>query len=316
MAKVTSKNKPVTSPKDFFLHLLNMVTLYIAAVGFGNLLFVIINYYFPDPLSYSGGSFETIRWAISSIVIAFPVFIIASRYLNNEYKKDPAKKNLRIKNWLEYFTMFGTAVIILVTFMTVVYYFIGGEVTVRFILKTLTMLYIAGTILGYYFYIVRDNSKSNKSHIVKTLFWIVTVTMILAIAGGFITAGSPSKARDVKFDETRINDLQNIQNEVANFWQRKRALPQNFDELGRESYFAIPKDPVNGTAYEYQVKDTMTFELCATFALDKQRQPSNEYSAPMYGGPYQNIYNAEYKAGRSCFSYTINPDYYPPIVKG
>ena len=83
---------PKTSPKDFFLHLLNIVMLYIAAVGFGRILFVLINYYFPDPVSYYYQELDSLRWAISSLIVAFPVFYFGTRNLNKEYKKEPEKK--------------------------------------------------------------------------------------------------------------------------------------------------------------------------------------------------------------------------------
>jgi len=315
-------NHPKTSPKDFFLHLLNIVTLYISAVGFGRLLYLIINNKFFDPLQtyYSGSAdSDSMRWAIASMLIAFPIYLWSAWTLKKEYAVNPEKKNLRVKLWLEYFTMFGTAIVIIVDLMTLVYYLLGGEVTIRFGLKVITILYIAGAIFGYYFYMHREKRK-NESKVILGLLITNIIIMLSAIVGGFVVIGSPSTARDIKFDQERINALSNIQSEVINYWQRKRALPPTTDILATESYFTAPVDPITGAKYEYIIKDAMTFELCADFTLSRPKQMSNQGSlearpiAGMYTGPYQNLYNANYTAGRNCFPFTINPDFYPPTT--
>lgn len=313
-------NRPKTSPKDFFLHLLNIVTLYISAVGFGRLLYLIINNRFFDPLQtyYSGAAdSDSMRWAIASMIIAFPIYIWSAWVLKKEYATDPEKKNLRVKLWLEYFTMFGTAIVIITDLMTLVYYLLGGEVTIRFSLKVLTVLYIAGAIFGYYFYMHREERKNEKNVIMGLLIANIAI-MLIAIIGGFIVVGSPAKARDIKFDTERINSLSNIQSEVINYWQRKRSLPATTDVLASESYFTAPVDPITGAKFEYNIKDALTFELCADFTTGKPKQAGSQaypVSVPVMGsGPYQGLYNADYTAGRNCFPFTINPDFYPPTT--
>src|SRR3989338_2315364 len=74
-----------TTPKDFFLHLLSIVSLYIAAVSFGVLLFQYIDRFFPDLLvdayyTMQGGA-GAMRWALASLVIVFPVYVWISWYL-------------------------------------------------------------------------------------------------------------------------------------------------------------------------------------------------------------------------------------------
>src|SRR3972149_5972602 len=158
------KPKLKASPKDFFLHLLNIIMLYISAFAFGNILFTLINFHFPDKLEFFRQELnrESLRWAISSIIIAFPSYVLGARYLNNVYRKDPEKKGVRIKQWLEYFTVFGAAVIILITLMTIINRYLGGELTARFLLKTATVLYIAGTVFGYYYLLIKNNGLEAK----------------------------------------------------------------------------------------------------------------------------------------------------------
>jgi len=58
-----------------------------------------------------------------------------------------------VRRWLTYLTLFVAAVLLIGDFTTLVYYLLGGETTLHFVLKAATLGAIAGTIFGYY---VRD----------------------------------------------------------------------------------------------------------------------------------------------------------------
>ncbi|MEK7193574.1 MAG: DUF5671 domain-containing protein [Patescibacteria group bacterium] len=149
-----------TSPGDFFLHLLAIITLYASAISFGTLIFNYINYFIPDPLqegSYIRDAISSgIRWSIATLIIVFPAYIITSWYLNKSYAVTPYKRNLRIRRWLIYFTLFVTALIIIGDLVGLVYGLLGGlELTLRFILKVLTVLFITGSVFWYYLWDIR-----------------------------------------------------------------------------------------------------------------------------------------------------------------
>ena len=150
-----------TSPKDVFLHLLAIITLYVAAGGLVTLLFQYVNVFFPDPLVdgyYSiQSAYGAIRWAISTLIIVFPVYVLTSWFLNKGYVANPSKRNLRIRKWLIYFTLFVAAVVIIGDLVTLIYNLLGGELTIRFFLKILAVLTVAGSIFSYYFWDVRKH---------------------------------------------------------------------------------------------------------------------------------------------------------------
>lgn len=150
-----------TSPRDFFLHLLAIVTLYISAVSFATLIFQYINYFFPDPLQdnyYLRESLgRSIRWSIASLIVIFPVYIGTSWFLNKSYAITPYKRNLRIRRWLIYFTLFAAALIIIGDLVALIFNLLGGELTARFILKVLTVLFVAGSIFWYYLWDIRHH---------------------------------------------------------------------------------------------------------------------------------------------------------------
>lgn len=155
------ENKPKTSPKDFFLHILAMVALYVGAGSFVTLIFQYINVIFPDILEkgsyYARSAYNAIRWAISVLMVVFPAYILTSWYLEKSYARNPEKRNLKIRRWILYFTIFAAAIIILADFVALVYNFLGGELTVRFVLKSFTIFAVAGAVFGYYFYDIRKH---------------------------------------------------------------------------------------------------------------------------------------------------------------
>src|SRR3989344_2392032 len=142
-------------PRDVFLHLLAIVTLYASAISFLVLIFDYIDAFTPDPLVDQGyynlsGIYQSIRWSLASLIVVFPVYILSARFLNKTYLTDPSRSNLRIRKWLLYFTLFVAALIIIGDLVTLIYRFLGGELTIRFLLKMVTVLFVAGAVFGYY----------------------------------------------------------------------------------------------------------------------------------------------------------------------
>ena len=116
-------------PRDVFLHLLAIVTLYWSAVSFVTLLWQFVNYFFPDVLNryYNYIAFTgTIRFAVSSLIIVFPVFILVSWYLNKIYRREAIVRESKIRKWLIYFTLFIAALVIIGDLITVINFFLGG----------------------------------------------------------------------------------------------------------------------------------------------------------------------------------------------
>lgn len=301
--------KQKTSPKDFFLHLLVIITLYISAGSFIALLFQYINIAFPDVLEggfRARGAFQAIRWAIAALIVIFPTYVWASWFLNREYAKNPEKRDARIRKWLLYFTLFAAGLIIVGDLVAVIFNFLGGELTARFILKVLAMLFVAGSVFGYYFVDLRKNKRKELRYFAYTIIAIVAA----AVIASFFIIGSPAEERVRRFDERRISDLQSIQFSIVNFWQRKERLPSSLDELRDDiSGFRAPLDPETREPYEYRIARNLTFELCATFA--RVSDESRFFPEP----PPKRTLSVDWahKAGRTCFERTIDPEFYPPF---
>lgn len=150
-------------PRDVFLHLLAVLTLYASAVAFITLIFQYVNVLIPDPLEMQRGyilqsAYQTIRWSVASLVVIFPVYIFSAWYLNKSYAAIPEKRNLRIRKWLIYFTLFASALIIIGDLVALIFNLLGGELTTRFLLKVLTVFFVAGSVFYYHLWDLRRHS--------------------------------------------------------------------------------------------------------------------------------------------------------------
>src|SRR3989338_8187185 len=267
MENIETKIK--TTPKDFFVFIGSISALYASAVSLINLLFEIINASFPDPLNFSYDNFSSgMRWSIASLIIVFPIYIFLSWFINKDLTLNPLKKNMGIRKWLVYLTLFVAGVAIITDLILLINIFLGGEITARFAFKILAVLVVAGTVFTYYLYdLKRDvGQKSNK---IKLLAWAVSFAVLVSIVGGFFIMGSPFTLRMKMFDERRVNDFQNIQYQIVNFYQKKGVLPNSLDELKDPiAGFNIPVDPENTSSYGYEKNSDLNFKLCANFSLE------------------------------------------------
>lgn len=305
-----------TLPRDVFLYLLSVITLAVSATSFGTLIFQYINMTWVDAVDYYGlaGSQSAIRYSMASLIIVFPVFVWVSRFLRKDTERHEEKRDLKIRRWLLYFTIFVAALIIIGDLVAILFNFLNGELSTRFVLKALTVLFIAKSIFIHYFNELKEVNKQFSW--IRIFDWSVVAVVAISIIAGFWIAGSPAYQRMVRFDEERVNDLTYIQSEVVNYWQRKEALPTRLSDLSNDiSGFNPPKDPESGNEYEYRVTGNLSFELCATFGTSNEEYADrvDSVARPYYYGVDSHTWIHD--EGRVCFERTIDPDFYPTITK-
>ena len=145
---------PSGTTRDAFMYIIVLGTMVLCAYQFGALLFEIINRIVPDHMDARRfnypGSDAGIRWSISTLIVAFPVFVVMSWLVNRAARLDPTKRASRIRRRLTYVVLFVASAALIGDLTTLVYYFLGGEVTLRFFLKVLTVGAIAGAVFLHY----------------------------------------------------------------------------------------------------------------------------------------------------------------------
>lgn len=126
--------------------------LHIADFNPGSFAFQFIEKAFPDPDAPENAATarDVIRWAISFLMVTVPVFAYLFRLTRREIRQDPSNRASKIRRWLTYLTLFIAAGVLTGDVTGLIYNFLGGETTVRFVLKAFTIGAIAGAIFVYY----------------------------------------------------------------------------------------------------------------------------------------------------------------------
>ncbi len=156
--------KAYLSAREAFMYLVLFTTLYLTTFNLGRLIFQFANLAFPDPAALydsAASAREAIRFSVASIIIAFPIFLYLSVLIGRSIRRDPSKRSSKIRKWLTYMTLFVAAAVIIGDLTALVYNFLGGELSLRFALKVLTVAAIAGGIFGYYLWDLRQEEEES-----------------------------------------------------------------------------------------------------------------------------------------------------------
>lgn len=330
-----------------FLSLGVLISLITSVSSFLNLAFEILNKKFPDVLNatyqygYASSQFEAARTSLAMLIIMFPTFLVLAYFWKKKEKKGLGQYDEVMRKWLSYIVIFLSILIVVVDLIILVKYFVSGEITIRFILKVLIAIIGAKIILCYFVPEVW-NIKWKKFLKITATYFSMAIVLAL-IVWSFCVIGSPFKQRQLQLDDRRVQDLQNIQWQVINYWQQKEKLPAGINDLKDPlSGYSLPVDPEfeKGKNYEYALKDKkgLKFELCATFSLPMPKgwqEYQNYYgggimpmakedvavsdvaTSAIYPYPYPSGVNDswDHQVGRTCFVRTIDKDLYPPYPK-
>ena len=299
------------SPRDTFLQLWSMVSLYVSAGAFLALMFQYINYFFPDITNRYAFSDDAVRWSTALLIAIFPTHLYVMHRLYRDYIANSKKRVTKLRRWLMYFTLFAAAIMFIVDVAVLVFTFLNGGLSVPFLLKVAVVAVVA---IGVFWYYIRD-LKQTSAHLhrgTQAVLGMAVLAVALAVIGAFFVSGSPFETRYRKIDIQRVEHLQTVQFQIISYWQYKDRLPQNLDELRDDiSGFVPPTDPETGAAYEYEIREPRTFALCGTFSRETLAEGSA--TKPFVAEPYSMEEHWRHSAGRTCFERVIDPDRYPSL---
>lgn len=323
------------TPRFFFITLGLLIALITSVVSLLNVFFGVLDATFPDVLSssyiagYAPYAYDSLRGALSTLIIFFPIYLVLEHYWVKLSGQALSRWDTVLRKWSLYLILFLASITILIDLVVLVRYFVGGEITIRFVLKVLVTLIVAG--LAYFYYLRALQGKKEK-RVTRIVFTTVSVGIVVfAIVWGFVTIGGPASQRALKLDQRRLDDLRSIQSDVISFWQQTETLPKSLGELSAlYSGHRVPMDPEfeKGVLYEYRIvsEQELRFELCATFTapLPEGWVSTGYNSGGFFGRDVAMIEPAfvgqsaddwQHEAGRHCFERTINPVFTPPFKK-
>lgn len=277
--------------KYAFYYLLSLVALLFVSISVGMIAFGIIDKSIVDALTTSYYNNDSqLKFAISALLIAAPIFYITSNLINRGLKKGELDKESWIRRWLTYFILLVSSIVLLGVFISVILNFLNGELTSRSILKALAMFVISGVIFSYYFFENRRENVSEKSLTVKLFFFGSLVLVLAAFVSAWFFVESPTTARNRRLDQNLVNNISNIESSVNSYLSIKGQLPDNLEQLKNDANYSLREanliDPETKTPIEYKKISAKEFELCANFRTDNNKDET-AYSAKSHGAGHQ-----------------------------
>lgn len=295
----------VKGPKALFWFLTQFFALGVTAFSTGGLWFQFINKWFPTEIIYGQAmqpfSQNVLKMQIASLLVAVPVFVILSILIRRALSSGLLDVANKVRLWITYIILFATVAIAVGDLIRITFSLLNGDFTARFLLKAGVVLIIVCWTFVYYWLEIRSAKALVGSKFPRVAMICTLVVVIASFLGSFLIVESPMQARRNAFDNTRVNDLQQIKYATDDYFREYGKLPVSLDELKTARAYIKIVDSKSGQPYEYAVKGKDKFELCADF------ETSNKVVSP------DDVYKAEYmdflhEAGHVCFAREVSKD--------
>lgn len=291
------RSRPSESARDTFLWLLSFLALGIWVTALGTVLFQLINVWMPDTVTSGYYSFSrtVISWSMAAIAVSFPLYLVVMRALLRGADEATVVPAGGLRKWLTYFALFITAATVLGDLIGLVGVFLMGELSARFVMKSLVVLALSGGIFVYYlgslsFEKKRTAGMARQFH--QWFAWGSAVCVVVVFLAGMAVAGQPGEQRRIQADQRRLNDLQSIARGLHEWRNYQKpvstvrpatptdpnaasvvvdtepdvGLPETLSEASSHLDVDRLVDPESGQPYGYEKRGETTYALCADFA--------------------------------------------------
>lgn len=273
----TSNGVEKQNAKFAFFYLLSLVALVFTSVATGVAIFQIINKKVVDLLTLAPGGFEqeALKIAISAIIIAAPIYFVMMWLINKNILAGKLEKESGVRKWLTYFILLISAVVMIGWLIGTINSFLNGELSLKFILKSLTSILISAAIFSYYLYDIRRKDMGKNNNLIKAYFFGSITAVSIALAASFFFIDSPLTVRLQKYDQNIINKLNEISYAIDAYYGENGGLPADLSKLlkGGSTYFMTENnitDPSTNNIFGYKVSAKDMYELCASFKTDNR----------------------------------------------
>ncbi|MEI6528911.1 MAG: DUF5671 domain-containing protein [Candidatus Falkowbacteria bacterium] len=279
--------------KYAFYYLLSLVALIFTTVSVGMIAYSIIDKTVPDALnSYISNYDGQLKFAISALIIATPIFYIISSLIFKGLRKQELEKDSGVRRWLTYLIILVSSLIILGVFIGMINSLLSGELTSRFVLKAITIFVLAAGVFSFYFYDIKREDLVRKDIVVRLFFYISLALVIIAFIAAFFFVESPKTARARRLDQIVINNISGLESSVNTYYEKNKRLPESIDELKADKNIYLDlntlTDPDTKQPIIYQKFSEKDFQFCATFRLDSAQTNNDRMpvavSYPTYPG--------------------------------
>jgi hypothetical protein len=154
---VPAKRYSLTA-RDTVFYLSLFGALYLACWGVIMLAFDILDLVIRDPAAHDNTGYieSNIRYWMAWTIVFAPTYLALAFKAEQRVKGMVSAPMSGARQWLTYLTLFFAGLTALGDLVAVLYHFLGGMATSRFLLKVLVVAFVSGSVLTYYFRSIRQ----------------------------------------------------------------------------------------------------------------------------------------------------------------
>jgi energy-converting hydrogenase Eha subunit A len=144
---------PHLTARDTFIYLILFSTLGFVGFNLISLVHGILDLALPDStareweVDYAA---DSIRWSIAALVVSTPVYVWLTLGVQRRIRNDSGHRRSPARKWLTYMALFAAALVFLGDITYVIYSFLTGETTLRFLAKAAVVAGVSGAIFWFY----------------------------------------------------------------------------------------------------------------------------------------------------------------------
>jgi hypothetical protein len=254
--------------KEFALEIGILITLVPSVFSFVYVLFMAIDKKWADALTavnYYNPNEDDLAFPVSVLAVTYPLYLVFAWMKYKHLQNNPERQQVKAFDYGVYLTLFITGIFLIGSLIAIIYSFLLGELTTAFLLKVLVVVIISALLFGYsYFSIKRRNGtlKFWSTTLPYIATWGSLALVVLAIGYSISVIGSPTEMRKRRFDNLRLDNISQIQNQVLNYWQQENKLPESIAAMrdGMGYTTLTTTDPETKVPYTYTVAEQSTMQ--------------------------------------------------------
>lgn len=290
--------------KYTFLYLMSLLALVFSVIGVGNIIFQLINKHIVDVIHAYRAMYspEALKFALSSLLVAAPVYYFSAVNIYRSIVSGKLEKDSGIRKWLTYLIIFVCGVVSVGWLIAIVYSVLDGDLTLKFSLKTLTVVGLAG-LVGFYYYrdIKEEKFKKGGGMVVRNYFYGTISLVFVVIVSGVFFVESPSETRLRRIDNLTLEKFNKIDGAIGEYYRNNDQLPVNLEELAGEVIYLRGedvRDVLSDEVFRYETLGGEKYRICAKFNLSNNSKddPRGNYIAEVW----------PHESGDVCFTKQVN----------
>ncbi|EPX86820.1 DUF5671 domain-containing protein [Salipiger mucosus] len=253
--------RPVRSgaAREAVFYVLLFVTFGMVAGNVLSLAFEQIEAWLPDPGAPARYAPRGMRWSMAALIVFLPAFWALDRADARAGRTDPSRRHGSVRRWLSAVAMLIAVIILMGDALVLIYTFLDGQMTARFLVKSVVVAGLAGLVLAYF----RQTRVPGDGAARQPAGWAMAGLGLLVLALSFAVVGGPAQGRAEQRDRARLADMRTLARDMVRcdaFDQD--TLPDTFDPLS----CARDRRELTGFASEiaYSPAGPEAFELCTT----------------------------------------------------